>query len=66
MTGSSLPLPRLGEVACVALERLILIFGRLVRDAMRAAHGLERLEQRVVRRTRRVEQPLALGTLRVR
>ena len=44
---------RLGEVARVALERLILILGRLVGDAMRAAHGLERLEQRVVRRARR-------------
>ena len=57
---------RFGEVARVALERLILILGRLVGDAMRAAHGLERLEQRVVRRARRVEQSLALGTLGVR
>ena len=39
-----------GEVARVALERLVLILGILVGDAVRAAHRLERLEQRVVRR----------------
>ena len=32
----------LGEVARVALQRLILVLGRLVGDAMRAAHRFER------------------------
>ena len=47
---------RVGEVARVALQRLVLVLRRLVGDAMRAAHGLERLEQRCVRRADGVEQ----------
>ena len=47
---------RVGEVARVALQRLVLILRRLVGDAMRAAHRLERLEQRLVRRAGGVEQ----------
>ena len=38
-----------GEVARVALERLVLVLGRLVGDAVRAANRLERAEQRLVR-----------------
>ena len=40
----------LGEVAAVALERLDLLLGRLVGDAVRAAHVGERLQQALVRR----------------
>ena len=47
---------RVGEIARVALQRLILVLRGLIGDAMRAAHGLERLEQRVVRRPRAREQ----------
>ena len=38
----------LGEVAAVALERLVLVLGVLARDAVRAAHRLQRLEHRVL------------------
>ena len=37
----------LGEVAAVALERLVLLLGVLARDAVRAAHLLQRVEHRV-------------------
>ena len=50
MTGSILPCARgLGEVAAVLLERLVLLLGVVARDAVRAAHLLERVEHRVVR-----------------
>ena len=47
---------RVGEVARVALQRLVLVLGILIGDAVRAAHRLERLEQRVVRGAGGVEQ----------
>ena len=51
MTGSSLPCRRdLGEVAAELLERLVLVLGVLVGDAVRAADGVERLEELVARR----------------
>ena len=50
MTGSSFPSPGVvREVAGVALQRLVLLLGRLVRDPVRAAHVLERLPQVVGR-----------------
>ena len=49
MTGSMLALPRvLGEVAAVLLERLVLLLGVVARDAVAAAHALQRVEHRVV------------------
>ena len=42
----------LGQIAAVALERLKLLLGVLVGDAVRAAHLLQRLDQLVVRRRR--------------
>ena len=39
----------LGEVAAVLLERLILLFGVVARDSVRAAHLAQRVEHRVVR-----------------
>ena len=49
MTGSILPCARgLGEVAAVLLERLVLLFGVVARDAVRAAHLAQRVEHRVV------------------
>ena len=51
MTGSSLPSRAASrEVAAVALERLDLLLGRLVGDAVRAAHVGERLQQALARR----------------
>ena len=62
-----LALPRrVGEVARVALQRLVLVLGSLVGDAVRAAHRLERLEQRLVRDARVASSSVAaLGALRV-
>ena len=37
----------LGEVAAVPLERLVLLLGVVARDAVRAAHLLQRVEHRV-------------------
>ena len=48
---------RLGEVAAVALERLELVLGVLVGDALAAAHLGERLEQRVAAGARRCAAP---------
>ena len=48
MTGSSFPFRAcVGEVAGEALQRLVLLLGRLVGDAMRAAHLLQRRAQLV-------------------
>jgi hypothetical protein len=64
--GIELPLARhLGEIARVALQRLILVLGRLVGDTVRASHRLQRLEQRVVRRAERGEDRATLGALGV-
>ena len=46
----------LGEVAAVLLERLVLLFGIVGRDAMTSAHALQRLEHAVVRDTRAAQQ----------
>ena len=54
-----------GEIAGVALERLILIFGRLVGDAVRAAHLLQRFEQALVGGANTRQKIPALGTLDV-
>ena len=49
MTGSILPCARgLGEIAAVLLERLVLLFGVVARDAVRPAHLLQRVEHGVV------------------
>ena len=40
------PAGRLGEVAPVALERLVLLLGVLARDPVAAAHRLQRVEER--------------------
>ena len=47
MTGSSFPRRVLGEVAAEPLERLVLLLGVLARDAVRAAHLLQRVEHRL-------------------
>ena len=48
MTGSMLALARvLGEVAAVLLERLVLLFGVVARDAMRCRAPLQRVEHGV-------------------
>ena len=48
--GIDLPGARgLGEVAAVLLERLVLLFGVVARDAVRAAHLTERVEHRLAR-----------------
>src|SRR2546426_5174236 len=61
ITGSSPPLARLlGEVAGEALERLVLLLGLLVDDAMRAAHPLEGRQQ-VLAVDPRGRQELARG-----
>jgi len=56
---------RIGEIAGVALQRLVLVLGRLVGDAMRPANVLEGLEQRVVSGTHAGEQGSALRSLDV-
>ena len=65
--GIELALARgVGEVARVLLQRLVLILRRLVGDAVRPAHRLERLEQRLVRDLRVGEQRARLAALRRR
>ncbi len=57
ITGSSLPLRGdLGQVAAVALERLILALGVLVGHALRSADLRQRLQDRVLRDARLLEQ----------
>ena len=46
----------LGEVAAVLLQRLVLLFGVVARDAMRTAHLLQRVEHGVVRDAERTQQ----------
>ncbi len=46
----------LGEVAPVLLERLVLLLGVLARDAMRSAHGLQRVEHGLARHTERPQE----------
>ena len=62
ITGSSLPLRGgLGEVAPEALERLELVLGVLVGDAVAAADLGERLEQLLAARRRRVRSASPAG-----
>ena len=54
-----------GEVARVLLHRLVLVFGGLVRHAVRASHGLQRLEQRGARNTELLQQDPRFRALRL-
>ena len=56
MTGSILPARGLGEVAAVLLERLVLLFGVVARDPVRAAHLAQRVEHRVARDAERAHE----------
>ena len=57
MTGSSLPLPgQLGQIATIALQRLIGGLGVLRGDALAAAHLLQRLHQPFARDAQLFEQ----------
>src|SRR6185436_9531993 len=51
---------RVGEITGVALQRLVLILGRLVGDAMRSAHLLQCSEESIAGGTNAIEQILAL------
>ena len=56
----------LGQVAAVALERLVGAFGILAGDALRAAHARQRLEDRVLRDAALLEEPRRRRSVRPR
>ena len=65
ITGSSLPCSAAcGEIAAELLQRLVLVLGVLVGDAVRAAHLGDRLQQRVVRRAGVAQRVAGLGLRR--
>ncbi len=57
---------RVGKVAGIALERLVLVLRILIRHAVRSTHRFERFEQGVVRCPDSGEKVPALGSLHIR